>query len=236
MPGSVGVLKQKITTVGSDRELLANLEAVIDERAAALVRVPSAEAALSMHESLGVDLILVVLPLEDMRYADFVARLRKQELSDPLRLVVVARGGRFERLSQEESANVVVLDAEWPIAELRAQFAKFLRSSPRTAERIMARLEVKMGAEKALRVVQMRDISATGMRVSTRGLLPVGTWITLEFNLPGDPEAICAQAEVVRHCSQETESMQGMGIRFTAFEEDGGSRLQEHIRGRIQDD
>ena len=229
-------MRQKIITLGSDREFLTTLEVGIDEESVGFLQAPSGKAGLSLHESLHVDLVIAVLPLDDVTADELLMGLRTVGAALMPRVVFVAGGQDYVDLKGEEREGVTILSADDSNAELRKQCSRFLRGSPRAAERIMARLEVKLGSEKALRAVQMRDVSATGMRIATRELLPIGTWVRLEFDLPGDPDPIRVDAEVVRHAVGAVEEQQGMGIRFTAFEGNGGARLRRHIRHRIDEE
>lgn len=224
-------MKQKIVTVGAGEDLQAGLTTGVDPRVVGILRSPSWASACALHETLGIDLLVIVLPLEDMTFDELVAGLSASGLP---RLVVIAGEDDYRVLSQGESGRLTVLPASLPTSELVSMCFQFVRTSPRTDQRIMARLEVNMeGKPSGLRMVQTRDISATGMKVATSNLVPPETWVKFTFNWPGDPEPISGDAEVIRHTSQETEGIQGMGLRFTAFEGHSGQQLREHIRQRV---
>ncbi|MCP4203857.1 MAG: hypothetical protein GY769_18215 [bacterium] len=223
-------MKQKIVTVGVSEELREGLSRKVDRRAVGILSVPSGVSACALHETLGVDLLVVAVPLEDMPFDELVESLGSFGLP---RMVVIAGEDDYRTLSLRESDRLTVLPARLSASDLSRLCTQFVRASPRAGQRIMARLEVQMGDTSRLRMVQTRDISATGMKVMTGELLPIATWVKFSFNWPGDPDAVTGDAEVVRHTSLEKEGIRGMGIRFTAFDGKGGRRLREHIRQSV---
>jgi len=225
------VLKQKIIIAGAGGDLAASLEAATDLRAAEILSAPSWSSACALHQTLKVDLVVVVMPLNDLTSDELVGALSTAGLPH---VVAIAGEEDLRTLSQRESVRLTILPAGLPVSELVSLCSHFVRASPRVHRRIMARLEVKTADKpKRLRMVQIRDLSATGMKIATSDLLPPGTWVKFSFNWPGDPEPITGDAEVMRHTSKETDGVQGMGTRFTAFDGHSGQRLREHIRQRI---
>ncbi len=220
-------MKQKIVTIGISEELQASLTSGVDQRAVGILSAPSGASVSALHQTLKIDLVIAVLPLEDMTFDELVATLSEHGLP---RIVVIADEDEFKALSQRESDRLTVLSARLSASELGSHCSEFVRASPRAAQRIMARLEVNMGDTSRLRMVQTRDISSTGMKVATSELLPPGTWVKFAFNWPGDPAPVSGDAEVVRHTSRELEGVRGMGVRFTAFAGHDGRRLREHLR------
>jgi hypothetical protein len=224
-------MKQKVVIIGAGAELQESVAGAVDERWVGILNVPSGEAARALHDTIEIDLLVVVLPMEDATFEEFVVSLGSSDLP---RIVVIADEAEYLRLSSYESDQLTVLPSRLPAANLAGLCTQFVRAAPRAVQRLMARLEVQIGDTSRLRMVQTLDISETGMKVVTSELLPIGTSVGITFNWPGDPEPIVGEAEVVRHTSQETERVRGMGIRFTAFHGQGGQRLREYIRQSVE--
>lgn len=224
-------MKQKIITIGLGEELHEGLAAGIDQQAAEVLSVPSWRFAWDLYENVGVDLVVMVPHSKDMFSDELAVALAAP--SSP-RLVIIAGEDDHRMLSEHASSRLVVLKAGLPASELVSVCRQFIRTAPRIGQRLMARLEVKTeaGAGK-LRMVQIQDLSASGMRVATSDLLPCGTWVVFTFNWPGDPDPVSGDAEVKRHTSKEADGIAGMGIHFTSFEGQGGLRLREHIRQNL---
>lgn len=226
-------MKQKMIMIGADEELRECVAATVDRRWVGVINVPSGQAGCALHETLEVDLLVVVLPLVDMTFEEFFDSLGT---TARFRVVAIAGGDDILRLASRESDRLTLVPSRLPAANQASLATQFVRAAPRSSQRIMARFEVSLGDTSRLRMVQTRDISATGMKVVTSELLPPGTPVGITFNWPGDPDPISGQAEVVRHTSPETEGVRGMGIRFTAFQGQGGRRLRDHISQSVDSD
>ena len=80
-----------------------------------------------------------------------------------------------------------------------------------------------------------RNISAGGMMIETALPFPLGTEMTVAFEMPDSHAAITARAEVKNHyafnyCeSGEPRSARGIGVRFLEFVEDGDRVLRSSL-------
>lgn len=59
-------VKQKIVTIGAGEKFQASLTSSVDRRWVGILSVPAGAFACALHETLEVDLLIVVLPLEDI--------------------------------------------------------------------------------------------------------------------------------------------------------------------------
>lgn len=223
-------MQQKIATIGLAEELHQGLTAGIDQRAAEVLSLPSWRSAWDLYENVGVDLVVIVPQPKDMSSDELAIALAASSCP---RVVIIAGEDEHRMLSEHASSRLVVLKAGLPASELASVCRRFIRTAPRIGQHIMARLEVKAESARKLRMVQIKDLSASGMRVATSDLEPCGTWVVFTFNWPGDPDPISGDGEVKRHTSEETDGISGMGIHFTCFEGHGGTRLREHIRQNL---
>lgn len=72
-----------------------------------------------------------------------------------------------------------------------------------------------------------RNISAGGMMIEMYEPLPLGSVVTVHFQMPGGEGEIVARAEVKHHycwnfaCADQPASTRGIGLRFVEFAEGG---------------
>ena len=77
-----------------------------------------------------------------------------------------------------------------------------------------------------------RNLSAGGMLVEMMDPLPLGSVVTVEFQMPDCPGAIIARAEVKHHycfnfgVGDEAGSSRGIGLRFVEFVKDSAKRYE----------
>ena len=85
-----------------------------------------------------------------------------------------------------------------------------------------------------------RNISCGGMFLESRELLPLGSSIKVLFTIPGECGGIAAYGEVKNQyylnfgSDEESRSVIGMGIRFSRFDDDGLSRLNQSLSSTMQ--
>ncbi|MDH3744605.1 MAG: PilZ domain-containing protein [Acidobacteriota bacterium] len=226
-------MKLRIITLGSDDLLLAALEALVGKTSVDIIRAPSAEAALEMRRTFDIGFLVLLLPLGEMSYDEFTQCLSESDCSvGTPRLLVLGSEEEIACVSEQDSPNVTTLSTDQPLSVLRRQLSRLLRGSPRLNERFMVRLEV---GEDSLRLAQAVDLSETGMLVVTNKPLPIGTILTVEFNVREDHESIRVKAEVVRLAKSPQDEFDGCGLRFTAFERNGDERLRGYIALRLKE-
>jgi uncharacterized protein (TIGR02266 family) len=80
-----------------------------------------------------------------------------------------------------------------------------------------------------------RNISCGGLFLETRAPLPLGSPIRVYFAFPGGAAGISALGEVKNHyflnykSGEGPATITGMGVRFTQFDSDGASRLEQSV-------
>jgi len=84
-----------------------------------------------------------------------------------------------------------------------------------------------------------RNISPGGIFLETREPLPLGTPLRVYFALPHESGGIAASGEVKNHyylnygSAGGTSSVTGMGVRFTAFDDNGEKALHQTLRQQL---
>ncbi len=83
-----------------------------------------------------------------------------------------------------------------------------------------------------------RNISSGGIGLEMQDPLPMGSVVTIRFQLPGDNTALSARAEVKhQYCfnynvGDQAASTRGIGLRFLEFLEDSEEHLQQSFTRR----
>jgi type IV pilus assembly protein PilZ len=75
-----------------------------------------------------------------------------------------------------------------------------------------------------------RDINEGGLFIETEKPRPVGTDVTLHFNLPGSDEMVITVGRVVRHSPGGGNAPPGMGIEFDELSSDDRVKIDSIIR------
>ena len=84
-----------------------------------------------------------------------------------------------------------------------------------------------------------RNISAGGIFLECKELLPLGSTIKILFSVPGLCGGINVVGEVKnQYClnfgsDEDASKVMGMGIRFTHFEDDGLTELNENLTSAV---
>lgn len=87
-------------------------------------------------------------------------------------------------------------------------------------------------------VAVARNISSGGMGIEMQDPLPMGTVVTIRFQLPHDNTALSVRAEVKhQYCfnynvGDQAASTRGIGLRFLEFLEDSEEHLQQSFTRR----
>ena len=75
-----------------------------------------------------------------------------------------------------------------------------------------------------------RDINEGGLFIETDFPCPLGTEVSLSFQLPGTDETIETRGRVVREASETLDQPAGMGIEFEALSDNVRARIDVLVR------
>ncbi len=194
-------------------------------------RFNSTEAAIEVLQSgAPPSAILISYPLWDSSVEDILAamtRILGSERSVPVLLLAPA-DALFE-VAALEDRGVKVLSEGKPPEDLVQELQELLGRAQRDHPRFIVRMSVQVESGSVLRACQSEDISLSGMLIRTSEEFPIGADLELEFTVADEDESIRCRARVVRFTHPGTEKTRGMGVRFTAFEEDGAERLERYL-------
>ena len=196
-----------------------------------VVEVRSGSEALDLIAQRRFDLTTATLPLPDMSVSRLVTELRSSDR--PLPLILMARGPQLEaaRAFQNSSVRVVGLDED--DTRLRRAISESLGVASRLAVRIPIRLEVGIEAERFHRFCETRNISSSGLLISTSRPLPVGMKFNFELTLPYTLGPITGIARVVRHTDPDHEGTTGFGSCFVSLNDGDEARIKSFIQSQM---
>ena len=226
-----------ILAVGARRGLLSKIDPVLDRADLMVYRVPLGKAALEMARAKRPRLIVVALPLLDLRLGAFLERLAAESPgSTGPAVALLADEHLLPELEPHLDAEHRFLPAHTDPEELQKGIFELIGDTTRAARRLMLRLEVQLGAGKLLRMCQSDNISESGILVKLQDAIPVGSEVRLAISLPGSAEPLPVKAEVVRHTDPHKEATRGLGLRFVEFEGQGRNKLIEYLHLNSGDD
>ena len=220
--------RKNILLVGVDRSLEEEVAPPLLRRIFDIDRIPSPEAALELVRVVPFAALVVRHPLPGMPLEVFLKALRQPTSAsrEAVVLLLATTDEEAETLRADVPPGVQsVLSLADPGDSREHQLCRSLGIQPRSAARVLVRLDVTLTGSRHEKVVaQMRDVSATGMFVVTPKRYPMGSLARFEFTLPDSPQPFTGRAEVARHSKPDQDSTQGMGFRFITID---GARDRE---------
>jgi len=196
-------------------------------------RASSPESALELARNVRFDLVLLDYQPSVVSVKDLIQGLADGGHADhrPHVLLVAAPETIEEARAYVGNGVAAVVSTAAPDEESAQLVHDILGAPRRVGVRVSVRLEVGVeegGASLAFR--QTRDLSATGMLVSTPRAQPVGTVASFRLDLPGSRSPIEGKAQVVRHIfGADAGTVNAVGMRFASFKGDDKARLRAFV-------
>jgi CheY-like chemotaxis protein len=222
---------RSVLVVGVDAERFASLAPILKRAKMFAELVPTGARALELAAALPYDAVLVTVPLDDPSLEDWLSRLRADTMASckAAVLLLVAPGHGDEALALlERGANRVAAADDEP-ERVQALVSALLGVAPRVCLRAASRLRVQLAGGTSQVLCQTENISATGMLLRTDQRYPLGTLLSFELSLPGEPKPIRGKARVVRHTTLRRERITGVGVSFAEFDGADAGRFAAHI-------
>lgn len=220
-----------VLTVGARGGLLSKIDPVLERSDLTVHHVPLGKAAIHDIKSKRPRLVIVALPLLDMRLDAFLKSLAAESpASSGPAMALLADQHLLPELAPNLDEKHRFLSADLKPEELQKGILELIGDTPRVAPRLMLRLEVQLGAGKLLRMCQTDNISESGMLVRCQDPIAVGSEVRLAISLPRSADPVQAKAEVVRQTDPDRESVQGLGLKFTEFEGQSREALREYLK------
>ena len=224
-------LTRSVLVVGVGAEQFAGLAPILKRAKMFAELVATGTRALELAAMLPYDALAVTVPLDDTPLDEWLAKLRGDAMASRKAavLLLVAPGHGDEALALLEQGANRVAASDDPPERVQALVSELLGVAPRVSLRAASRLSVQLERGTAQVLCQTENISATGMLIRTDQQYPVGTLLSFELTLPGEPKPIRGSARVVRHTSVRRERVTGVAVAFSGFDSHDGTRFAAHI-------
>ena len=125
-------------------------------------------------------------------------------------------------------ANKVVSDREVS-SKLQDMVSELLGVAPRVPVTTNARIKIHVEGKPIQSFCQTQNLSATGVLIRGFDHYPQGSKIDFEISLPTDTAPIRGSGLISRRTERQTERVEGLGIKFTAFNGTDQRRLADFL-------
>lgn len=182
-------------------------------------------------EGLPYRLMILSMPGDGLEFKQILPILRNPKMPSARGAVVLLTPE--ERVAEHRAYLQKGLNAVLPLTAcpdvVEMEIARQVEVAPRVSTRIMLRLKARVQAQNAMIMCQTANISASGLFLVHKTILPVGTIFTFELLLPGVKAPIAGKARVVRHALMAKEKFEGMGATFIDLSPEDQNHLQEFV-------
>jgi hypothetical protein len=220
-PIEFGAMHQRVVLAAGEGELRNRLFEALGPFSAEAVEVPSARRALELTRQIPVHLLVIRYPLDELTLSEF-------------QVVVLAPGRSLGGLRRSAGPGVAVMRSDSDLVSLENTFISFLRRSPRFEENLLVGVRLELATGHVRKMLQLKNISETGMLLQTKTPLEEGTTFAFEFGLPDVKRPIRGRGEVVRVVEPGPEGPRGLGVKIVSFEGDSADLLAEYLKVRRQ--
>lgn len=172
------------------------------------------------------DLIVAELPFPGLEPTNCLRTLRKEECASANSPVLFLTRERHDsNLQNIESSLLELVTTCTNLAQTLTVVTETLKLRDRSPIHLFVETEMIVDSVRLQRVLQLENLSPTGMLLRTNRHLPVGSVLPFTLRLPDDETPIYGRGEVVRHTDEASEAVAGMGVHFYGLDGDGSSRL-----------
>jgi hypothetical protein len=228
--------RTRILTLVPHGESSSRLRTLLDRSDFDVVEADTGRRALEMASETSCAVLIAVLPIPDTSVGRLVSELRHLERSHPpMPLVLIARRPQLDAARAFEGASVHVVDQNASTEKLHEAIANVLGIATRLSIRLPVQLDVVVIEDETSRHRCLtRNLSASGMLLSSDSAPPVGSIFDFEFVLPRVFEQLSGRAQVVRLSDPQREDTIGFAARFIDLGAPETSRLDRYVRAELR--
>ena len=132
------------------------------------------------------------------------------------------------RALKSHGVNRIMLVSD-PPEIIREQMTTLLDVEPRVTVRLPTNLDSLSGDNGREIYCQTENLSMSGMLVKTRHQRQLGSTVTFKINLSESVGTIFGHGELVRHATPTQGNVDGIGVKFLSFADDGAQMLQNYL-------
>ncbi len=183
------------------------------------------------------EILILTLPTTRLSMEEMVQAIRREGSSCRTSgVLVLAQPDILEDASRWVDGGVNrVVSLDWPESRIWQALADLLDVAPRVDLRVLLEVDLQVdGYQSALG--QTRNVSRSGMLVTTDEPFRVGSRFDFKFFLRGSRDPVEGSGEVVRQTDLGQGLGQGFGARFLSLKASGREALQLYIQRILEAD
>lgn len=237
--GTIGAVhmaepRQNVLVVEVDSERYEIVAPLLQRKHFDVDRFPGARGAVELVAAVPFRALIVGYPLKEMSFDDFFRVVRGQSSASSRTPIALLCDPRHEQEAKQylQRRIQLVMSINEPQPTLEDRLSTFLGIQARASMRVLVKLNVTLTDHRQERfMAQTKDISTSGMFVSTNRTYPQGSQATFEFALDTFPKPFAGVAEIVR-VSGPADKNQGLGLRFLKLLQGSRSDLESALETR----
>jgi CheY-like chemotaxis protein len=218
-----------ILLVDHSRGALLFQETILRRRVAVITTAIAGSEGLQKAREEQPQLIMFGFDLFDMSAPEFCREIRADERTRGISLLLVCErdNAQHQDLCLAAGCNDIIYR---PLQrnELDAKITRLTTIPTRRDLRTLTRIEVSLEKNGRFLIGRSLNISSTGMLIELDRVLPGDGKLRLHFYLPGEPQAMQIDAEVLR--AEFVGTMAKYGLHFVAVNEEERDRIERFVR------
>ncbi len=220
-------MPQRVLVVGAEVGPIQRALPILKRAELGIEHVVRCQDAVTTVKTTPFVLVIVRVPDAGPHLDDLVAAVRSPgSPSLSAGLVLVADPGRETEVGRFLGHGVNhIVPADTLSERLPPVVNELLTVAARQAVRVALQLELSMKLGTSRTLATTENISTSGMLVRSGRSFPVGTLLSFQLALPAEAKPLRGEVRVVREVGQAKEGLDGLGVRFISFTDDGQQRL-----------
>jgi CheY-like chemotaxis protein len=222
--------RQHVLVVGARKAGLERVAPMLRRADFSVHSVEPSPFLLDLVLSTEFELVIVTYPLETLPLDDLIDTIRDEgSACHNAGLLLLAEPDLLD-----DAQSVVDLGAnraiccDWSEARLWQAIGDLMEVAPRVFMRVLMHADIEIKNQRSRAIFQTVNVSASGVLLQGSDQLVPGETFDFLFRLPGGG-LVEGTAEVVRQTNPLREGVDGIGSRFTVFQESCEERLAAHI-------
>jgi CheY-like chemotaxis protein len=223
--------QRSVLFIGFDAPTFSRISSYAERKGFFADRVENPRDALELLTLLPFDALVLAHPLSDLTVRFLLQAIRRPEsLNLTAGVVVVLDPSHSSETAElvEQGANAVISTEDAP-AQLPKVLRQLTQVAPRRPMRLTSRVHATLGVVDVQSLCQTVNLSKSGMLLRGDQVIPVGTEIFFEIQLPTDAKPVRGHGRVMRHTFERKERVAGLGVAFLGFEESDDLRLWKFL-------
>jgi len=236
MMGKMEIVRGHVLIIGAENSAVRRIAPILRRVDYQVLTVEPSMMVLDLLKSISFNLIIAAFPIAELAVPELARSIRSVG-SDTRRagFLLLADDKHLDAAQEYVDKGVNrVIGVSWGEARLWQAVADLLNVAPRIFLRWPVQLDIESSTTTDSVNCYIENISRSGMLLRGASMFSPGVTFSFVFTIPGHPDPIQGEAEVVRKTAADKSGSEGVGVRFLTFaEEDGQHRLDDYISGQL---